>query len=34
VAASILLGAHIVRVHDVKAMVDVARTVDQVTTHK
>jgi len=28
VAASILLGAHIVRVHDVKAMVDVARTAD------
>jgi dihydropteroate synthase len=28
VAASVLLGAHIVRVHDVAAMVDVVRTVD------
>jgi dihydropteroate synthase len=33
VTASILFGAHIVRVHDVKAMVDVARTADQLTTH-
>jgi len=30
VAASVLLGAHIVRVHDVAAMVDVVRTVDVV----
>ena len=30
VAASILLGAHIVRVHDVKEMAQVARTVDQI----
>ena len=30
VTASILLGAHIVRVHDVKAMVDVARTADAI----
>ena len=33
VTASILLGAHIVRVHDVKQMVDVARTADQLTSH-
>ncbi len=31
VAASIWLGAHIVRVHDVKAMVDVARVTDAIT---
>ncbi len=31
VAASIWLGAHIVRVHDVKAMVDVARVIDAIT---
>jgi dihydropteroate synthase len=30
VAASVLLGAHIVRVHDVRAMVDVVRVVDRV----
>jgi dihydropteroate synthase len=30
VAASVLLGAHIVRVHDVAAMVDVVRTADRV----
>jgi dihydropteroate synthase len=30
VTASILLGAHIVRVHDVRQMVDVVRTVDQI----
>ena len=30
VTASILLGAHIVRVHDVKEMAQVARTVDQI----
>ena len=30
VTASILAGAHIVRVHDVKAMVDVARTADAI----
>ena len=30
VTASILLGAHVVRVHDVKAMVDVARTADAI----
>ena len=30
VAASILFGAHIVRVHDVRAMVDVARVADRI----
>ncbi|HJR57975.1 MAG TPA: dihydropteroate synthase [Vicinamibacterales bacterium] len=30
VAASVLLGAHIVRVHDVKAMVDVVRVADRI----
>ena len=30
VAASVLLGAHIVRVHDVKAMVDVVRAADAI----
>jgi dihydropteroate synthase len=30
VAAAVLLGAHIVRVHDVKAMVDVVRVADRV----
>jgi dihydropteroate synthase len=34
VAASILHGAHIVRVHDVAQMAQVARTVDQVTACK
>jgi len=32
VAASIWLGAHIVRVHDVKAMVDVARVTDAIVS--
>ena len=34
VTASILLGAHIVRVHDVKEMVQVARIADQITTRR
>lgn len=33
VATSILLGAHIVRVHGVRAMVDVARVADRVRSH-
>jgi dihydropteroate synthase len=33
ITASVLAGAHIVRVHDVKAMVDVARTADQLTNY-
>jgi dihydropteroate synthase len=33
VTASILLGAHIVRVHDVAEMVDVARTADAIARH-
>jgi dihydropteroate synthase len=33
VTASVLLGAHIVRVHDVKQMVDVARVADQIAEH-
>jgi len=33
VSASIWLGAHIVRVHDVKAMVDVVRVTDALVTH-
>jgi dihydropteroate synthase len=32
VAASVLLGVHIVRVHDVKQMVDVVRTADAIRT--
>jgi dihydropteroate synthase len=32
VTASVLLGAHIVRVHDVKAMVDVVRVADRIRT--
>jgi dihydropteroate synthase len=32
VTASVLLGAHIVRVHDVKAMVDVVRAADAIRT--
>jgi dihydropteroate synthase len=30
VAASVLLGAHIVRVHDVRAMADVVRVADRI----
>jgi dihydropteroate synthase len=33
VSASIWLGAHIIRVHDVKAMVDVVRVTDALVTH-
>jgi dihydropteroate synthase len=33
VTASILLGAHIIRVHDVAAMVDVARVADRIREH-
>jgi dihydropteroate synthase len=33
VAAAVLLGAHIVRVHDVKAMVDVVRVADTIRTY-
>ena len=32
VTASVLLGAHIVRVHDVTAMVDVVRAADAIRT--
>ena len=34
VTASVLLGAHIVRVHDVKEMVDVVRVADEVAMHE
>lgn len=34
ITASVLAGAHIVRVHDVKAMVEVARTADAVAHHR
>lgn len=34
VAMSISLGAHIVRVHDVKAMVDVVRVTDAIESHR
>jgi dihydropteroate synthase len=33
VTASVLMGAHIVRVHDVKEMVDVVRTADAIRGH-
>ena len=34
VTASVLMGAHIVRVHDVKEMVDVVRVADEVAMHE
>ena len=33
VAASVLLGAHIVRVHDVREMVQVVRVADSIVSH-
>ena len=34
VAASVLLGAHIVRVHEVRTMLDVVRVVDAIRSHR
>ena len=34
VAASVLLGAHIVRVHGVRAMLDVVRVADAIRVHR
>ena len=34
IAAAVMMGAHIVRVHGVREMVDVVRVVDQVRSHR